>query len=125
MKFKPLFAPLFSLFVLQAGWALAQTSDPDQPQPLTEEQAEQRYEALYRSFEAAKICRKLDAEALYAKVTAIISQKTENKVLIGHQLSLIDKAKREAKQRVKRGGCDGPEASEDLGVYDAEIAPLL
>ncbi len=116
------------LMTFMTTWPLAasaQTSDADQVQSMTQDQAEAMFQDLYRAFDITRSCRKLEDEGLNEKVTAIISAQTGNKVAIGKQLSLIDAAKQESKKTVKAEGCDGPKASENLGVYDAKIAPHL
>lgn len=125
MKQKSMRLLLLAFLLALPVAAGAQSTDSDTAQSLTEAQAEVLFGDLYRAFDITRICRKLEGEGLNEKVTAIISAQTGNKVAIGKQLSLIDAAKLESKKTVKAEGCEGPNVSENLGVYDAKIAPHL
>ncbi|MCG8354906.1 MAG: hypothetical protein MI920_04985 [Kiloniellales bacterium] len=88
-------------------------------------EAEATYSRYHRSIEAAKLCRKMsfDQDA-HSRMAGVIHARIEHKIG-AKRLRLLTAAQREAKDMVKKQGCDGAEVMELLALFDSDLAPVL
>jgi hypothetical protein len=104
------------LVVLLATTATAALASPE---------TEATYSRYHQAIEAARLCRDLTfdqgdidrmAGVIHAKIGHDIGAK---------RLSLLTQAQRDAAALVESQGCEGGEVEALLGLYDAELAPVV
>jgi len=107
-------AVLLATVLLNGGPLLADDSE-----------AEATYSRYHRSIEAAKLCRKMDFDQdAHSRMAGVIHARIEHKIG-AKRLPLMTAAQREAKDMVKKQGCEGVDVAELLALFDSDLAPVL
>ncbi len=88
-------------------------------------EAEALYSRYHEAIEVAKLCRNITFDqGDIDRMAAVIHDR------IGHdigakRLSLLTKGQRDGDEVVKKHGCESDEAKDLLGLYDADLAPVV
>jgi len=92
--------------------------------------ADDAFEATYlryqRAIHAEAVCKQRDfGTDDDTRLASYIEGKVHHRVGPDKRLTLIERARLEVDQLVEQRGCDSAEISALLGVFQAELAPLL
>lgn len=96
------------------------------PSPRAGDASEATYTEYHRAIRTHELCRDREFDqAEHEKMSIYIDRKISDSISVGRRLSLIQQAKREARDLVDKQGCDSEEAQELLSLFSRELQPAL
>lgn len=97
--------------------APAQADDPEM---------ESIYSGYHRAISAATQCDKRDFDQSdHEKMSIVIDEAVHHAIGAGRRLTLIEQAKSEIRDLVKRKGCDEPTVRDALALFYNDLEPAL